>query len=189
MILHRVAQLWAAQYTSAALDGAATLGNAREPDEILTDVFLRIAESDPAEAVRTHSRYAPDGKPNAGLEALTQRWAEKDFPAALDWALFLDTEAQREQLIARLAFIQSQTASLDAATLVVENVPEEKAQTEAVMAVLHQRALRDLAAAKKWARTFPTVNCATAPSANSTASHSRCQNRRADRGESGGGIP
>jgi len=155
MILHRVAQIWAAQDTSAALDWATTLSNARERGEILTDVCLQIAESDPAEAVRTRSRHVTDGKPNAGLEALAQRWAEKDFSPALDWALSLDAGAQRDQLIARLAYVQSQTAPFDAATLVVENVPEERAQTEAVITVLHQWALRDLAAAEKWVEGFP----------------------------------
>lgn len=155
LILHRVAQLWAAQDTSAALDWAATLGNAHERDEILTDVFLKIAESDPAEAVRIRSRYVTDQKPNAGLEALTQRWAERDFPAARDWALSRTAGAQRDQLIASLAYVQSQTAPFEAATLAVENVSAGRAQTEAVMAVLHQWALRDLAAAEKWVDGFP----------------------------------
>ncbi|MEO5915313.1 MAG: hypothetical protein ABIS50_13855 [Luteolibacter sp.] len=154
LILHRVAQLWAARDTSAALDWAAALGDARERDEILTDVFLQIAESDPAEAVRTRSRYVTDEKPNPGLEALAQRWADKDFSAARDWGLSRSAGAQRDQLIARLAYVQSQTAPFDAATLVVENVPEGQAQTEAVMAVLHQWGLRDQAAAGKWVGSF-----------------------------------
>jgi hypothetical protein len=155
LILHRVAQLWAARDTSAALDWAATLSNFLERDEVLTDVFLQIAESNPAEAVRTRSRYVTDEKSNAGLEALTQRWAERDFPAARDWALSRNAGAPRDQLIARLAYVQSQTAPFDAATLVVENVPEGRTQTEAVIAVLHQWALRDLAAAEKWVEQFP----------------------------------
>lgn len=153
-ILHRVAQLWAARDTSAALDWAATLANARERDGVLTDVFLEIAESDPAEAIRTRSRYVTDDELNAGLEALMQRWAEKDFPAARDWALSREAGAQRDQLIARLAFVQSQTAPFDAATLAVENLPAGRVQTEAVMAVLHQWALRDLSAAEEWVESF-----------------------------------
>jgi hypothetical protein len=155
LILHRVAQLWAARDTSAALDWAAALGNARERDEILTDIFLRIAENDPAEAVRTRRRYVTDEKTNAGLEVLAQRWAEKDFPAALAWALSRAAGEQRDQLIARMAFVQSQTAPFDAATLAVENLPEGRVQTEAVMAVLHQWALRDPAGAGEWVEDFP----------------------------------
>jgi hypothetical protein len=155
LILHRVAQLWAARDTSAALDWAAALGNARERDEILTDVFLRIAEKDPAEAVRTRGRYVTDEKSNAGLAALAQRWAEKDFPAALDWALSRAAGEQRDQLIARMAFVQSQTSPIEAATLVAEKIPPGEAQIEAAMAVLHQWASRDLAAAEKWVAGFP----------------------------------
>ena len=155
LILHRVAQLWAARDTSAALNWAAALGNARERDEILTDVFLRIAESDPAEAARTRGRYVTDEKTNAGLEVLAQRWAEKDFPAALDWALSSAASEQRDQLIARMAFVQSQTSPIEAATLVAEKISPGEAQTEAAMAVLHQWASRDLAAAEKWVAGFP----------------------------------
>lgn len=155
LILHRVAQLWAARDTSAALDWAAALGNARERDEILTDVFLRIAESDPAEAVRTRGRYVTDEKPNTGLEALAQRWAEKDFPAALDWAFSRAAGEQRDQLIARMAFVQSLTSPIEAAMLVSEKIPSGEAQTEAAMTVLHQWASRDFAAAEKWVACFP----------------------------------
>jgi hypothetical protein len=155
LILHRVAQLWAARDTTAALDWAAGLADARERDGILTDVFLQIAESDPAEAVRTYSRYVTDEKSNAGLEALAQRWAEKDFSAARDWALSRHTGTQRDQLIARLAYVQSRTAPFEAATMVVGNIPEGGMQTEAVMTVLHQWALRDPVAAGKWVENFP----------------------------------
>jgi hypothetical protein len=156
LILHRVAQLWAARDTSAALDWATGLGNARERDEILTDVFLQIAEkNDPAEAVRTYSRYVTDEKSHAGLEALAQRWAEKDFSSARDWVLSRHTGTQRDQLIARLAYVQSRTAPFEAATMVVGKIPEGRMQTEAVMTVLHQWALRDPVAAEQWVEKFP----------------------------------
>lgn len=155
LILHRVAQLWAARDTAAALDWSAALDNPHERDGILTDVFLQIAESNPAEAVRIRSRYVTNETSSAGLEALAQRWAEKDFSAARDWARSRHAGAQRDQLIARIAYVQSRTAPFDAATLVVGNVPEGRVQTEAVMAVLHQWALRDPAAAEKWVGDFP----------------------------------
>jgi hypothetical protein len=155
LILHRVAQLWAARDTSAALDWATGLGYARERDEILTDVFLQIAESAPAEAVRTYSRYVTDEKSHAGLEALAQRWAEKDFSSARDWVLSRHTGTQRDQLIARLAYVQSRTAPFEAATMVVGMIPEGRMQTEAVMTVLHQWALRDPVAAEQWVENFP----------------------------------
>jgi DNA-binding transcriptional regulator YbjK len=154
-LLHRAAQLWAQQDSAAALDWAASLNSASERDAILTDVCLQVAERDPAEAVRTRSQYVADEQPNAGLETLAQRWAEKDFAAALDWTLSRANGEQRDQLIARLTFVQSQTSPAEAATLVVQQIPAGEAQTEAVMAVLHQWANRDLAEAAKWVELFP----------------------------------
>ncbi|MEO7341735.1 MAG: hypothetical protein ABI073_12720 [Luteolibacter sp.] len=43
----------------------------------------------------------------------------------------------------------------------MENVPAGRAQTEAVMAVLHQWALRDLTAAGKWVEDFPESDLRT----------------------------
>ena len=86
---------------------------------------------------------------------LAERWAEKDFPAALDWALSRAASEQRDLLIARVAYVQSQTSPLEAATLVVEKIPAGRTQTEAAIAVLSQWAKRDLSAAGQWAARFP----------------------------------
>jgi hypothetical protein len=154
-VMHRVAQLWAATDSAAALNWAAMLNNPAERDAILTEVCLQVAENDPAEAVRIRSRWVIDEKPNGGLETLTQRWAEKDFSAALDWALSRAAGEQRDQLIGRLAFVQSQSAPFEAATLVAEKIPSGRAQTEAAIAVLNQWALRDMPAAGQWVARFP----------------------------------
>ena len=154
-LMHRVAQLWAATDSPGALNWAATLSNADERDGILTDVCLQVAASDPAKAVKIRSQFVTDDKPNTGLEVLTQRWGEKDFSAALDWALSRAVGEQRDLIIARLAFVQSQTSPIEAATLVVEKILSGGAQTEAVMSVLHQWASRDLEAAAKWVEFFP----------------------------------
>jgi hypothetical protein len=154
-VLERVAQLWAATDSAAALHWATALSNPAEREAILTEVCLQVAENDPAEAVRLRSQWVRDGEPNGGLEAVTERWAEKDFPAALDWALSRAASEQRDLLIASLAYVQSQTSPVEAATLVVEKIPAGKAQTDAAIAVLHQWASRDLPAAGQWATRFP----------------------------------
>jgi hypothetical protein len=137
------------------LNWATTLNNPAERDAILTEVYLQVAESDPAKAVRMRSQLLIDEKPNGGLEALAERWAEKDFSAALDWALSRAAGEQRDLLIARLAYVQSQTSPLEAATLVVEKIQAGKVQTEAAIAVLSQWASSDLPAAGRWAARFP----------------------------------
>jgi hypothetical protein len=154
-VLQRVARLWAASDPSAALNWAITLNNPAEREAILTEVCLQVAERDPAEAVRMRSQWVTDEKPNGGLEALTQRWAERDLPAALDWALSRAAGEQRDLLIARLALVQSQTSPIEAATLVAEKIPAGRAQTEAAMAVLNQWASHDMPAAGQWVARFP----------------------------------
>jgi len=154
-LLRGVAQLWAATDFSAALHWAATLNNPAERDAILTEVCLQIAESDPAEAVRMLSQWVTEDNPNGGLQAVIQRWAEKDFSSALNWALTGAAGEQRDRLIAQLASVQSQTSPVEAATLVVEKIPAGRAQTEAAIAVLNAWASLDLPAAGQWAARFP----------------------------------
>lgn len=154
-VLQRVAQLWATTDSAAALNWAATLSSPAERDAILTEVCLQVAENDPAEAVRMRSQWVTDEKPNRGLEAIAERWAEKDFPAALGWALTRTASEQRDLLIARVAYVQAQTSPIEAATLVVEKIPEGKVQIEAAISVLHQWASHDMDAAGQWAAHFP----------------------------------
>lgn len=154
-ILHRVAQLWAATDSSAALNWAATLNNSADREAALTEVCLQRAESDPAEAVRIRSQFVTDEKPNAGLETLIQRWAEKDLTAAIEWGLSRAAGEQRDLLVARVALVQAQTSPFEAATLVTEKIPAGRTQTEAAIAVLNRWASRDMAAAGQWVASFP----------------------------------
>ena len=154
-VLQHVAQLWAATDSAAALNWATTLNNPAERDAILTEVCLQVAESDPAQAVRMRSQRVTRENPNGGLEAVMERWAEKDLPAALDWALSRAASEQRDLLIARVAYVKSQTSPLEAATLVVEKIPAGEVQTKAAISVLHQWASHDMAAAGRWVARFP----------------------------------
>ena len=153
--LRLVAQLWAAQDSPGALAWAAALADPGERDAALSDVCLQVARTDPAEAVRMRERFVPDNVPNLVLEGLTQQWAEKDLSAALAWTLARPQSGQRDELIARLAFVESQTAPAEAARLAVEQMSPGQPQNEAVMSVLRQWALRDPAAANSWAQQFP----------------------------------
>ncbi len=154
-ILHRVAQLWAERDTQAALAWAGSLPEPGEKDAMLTDVCLQLSATDPAEAVRTLAQQIPGENPHGGLEVLAQRWAEHDFTAARDWALSRPDGWRRDRLIARLAQSQAQQAPRDAAALVADEITEGATQTEAVLAVLHQWAIQDAAAATEWIELFP----------------------------------
>lgn len=89
------------------------------------------------------------------LENLTQQWAARNHAAALAWAMDQKAGVTRDRLIQRIAFVQAQSSPADAAWLVVEQIPSGAIQADAAISVLHQWALKDLAAAGAWVQRFP----------------------------------
>jgi hypothetical protein len=121
----------------------------------LVAACLNWAEYDPADALRLARKLGLDGTSHALFEDVVQKWANDDFPAALSWANRESAGDQRDRLMARLAFVRSQTQPKAAAQLVVEQIPSGPAQAEAGIAVLHQWALRDFDGALAWVNSFP----------------------------------
>jgi hypothetical protein len=152
-LLRRVSHEWAAVDPAVAIEWAANLQDTGERKSALTDASYQIAQSDPAGAIGL-AQFFDLGGSDATLENLAQLWAAKDLPAALDWVRGLPAGDQRDQALARVAFIQSQTDPADAARLVVEEIPPGDAQNEAVISVLHQWALQDWDGAAVWVASF-----------------------------------
>jgi hypothetical protein len=149
----RVAQAWAAVDPAGATTWAASLGDSEERKSTLTDVALQIAQTDPASAVGLAERLDFGGS-NGTLENLAQLWADKDLAAALDWATQQPAGGQRDQIIARMAFVQAHTAPEDAVNLVVAQIPPGPAQDEAAMSVLNQWGMQDYPEAFNWVNQF-----------------------------------
>ncbi len=153
--LRQVARLWAAQDSAGALAWAGSLAEPLARDTTLTDVCLQVARTDPAAAGRMRDQFVPDNVPSLALNDLAQQWAQQDFPGALAWTLARTQNDQRDGIIARLVFVESQTDPAAAAQLAVEQIPAGPAQDEAVMSVVHQWALRDPASVSAWVNQFP----------------------------------
>jgi hypothetical protein len=154
-ILSAVASGWTGQNRLHALAWAQGLGDANERETMLVEIFTRIAQSDPAEAVRLRQEFSRDQGDDAELTNLAQRWAENDLSAVLGWTDSLPPGAQRDQLTARAAFIQSQSSPAEAAQLVLDRMPPGEAQGEALISVVHQWARRDFTAASGWVERIP----------------------------------
>jgi hypothetical protein len=154
-LLQQVAKLWAAQDPTNALAWAAGLQHRDEREAALTDVCLQLAETDPAEAVLQRESRLADYQSYDALEDLAQKWAETDLAAALAWLAGHPADARRDQLIGRVAYVQSQTAPQAAAQLVIADMTPGDAQIEAAVSVLHQWGKQDLPAATAWAEQFP----------------------------------
>jgi len=147
------AREWARQNPK---DASAWLMNAPagpKRDTVAEMVCAQVALTDPAQAVALAERYA--GGCSNLLENMVHQWADRDEPAAHDYALKKAPGEERDRLLGRVAFVLSKENPTEAARLVVEEISPGEAQNEAVMSVLHQWALRGPEQAFAWAQLFP----------------------------------
>jgi hypothetical protein len=116
---------------------------------------LQLAERDPRAAVILAINTRADETYPGLLESLVAQWATHDLQASHQWVLQQQSGEWRDGLMARIAFVGSQSDPVAAAQIVVQEMTPGQRQTEAAISVLHQWALRDLNAAAAWAHTFP----------------------------------
>jgi hypothetical protein len=154
-LLHRVAQGWAAKDAAAAQAWAEQLADPGERRETLVDVAGELAKGNPLGAIALAERQRLDEGGGAVVENIAGGWAARDLPAALAWVAQQPAGERRDQIMARLAFVEAQSAPLDAANRVVREIPSGPVQEEAVMSVLNQWAMQDLPAATAWVERFP----------------------------------
>jgi hypothetical protein len=118
-------------------------------------VYLDLAKTDPATAVRLVRKLDPEQRPRGLLENLVQQWASSDLPAATVWVKQEPPGEERDLLLQRVAFMMSHTNPAAAGKLVVEEIAPGPLQEEATMTVLHQWMQHDFAGAKQWVNLFP----------------------------------
>ena len=153
--LRQVAQRWTAQDPAAAERWAMQLGDPSERASALSDLCFQIAQTNAAQALIKAEQYGLSTAPGSVLENLVQQWAVQDFYSAVNWTVQQPEGEQRDQMLARLAFVQSASAPSEAVKLVVDQIPPGPIQTEAAISVLHQWAVHDLAGARSWVNLFP----------------------------------
>jgi hypothetical protein len=88
------------------------------------------------------------------MESLVQAWASHDLEGAVAWTTQLPVSNTRDQMLARLAFDQSQTDPARAASLVAGQISAGSTQDESAISVLHQWALKDAQSAAAWLQQF-----------------------------------
>jgi len=143
---------WAATDPEGALAWVQAMTPGDERDDALQAVCFGAARKDPAHALEMAQALQ---EPDAVIENLVQQWAGSDLPSALVWANNLPAGSQRDQLFQRAAFVLSQSDPVNAAGLILEQIPPGPVQDEAVMAVVHQWGNQNLVAAADWVKNFP----------------------------------
>ena len=165
LALLQVVRVWALQAPGTALAWARELPDPQERLRLLDAITLALEQRDLPEGVTEETaihdledavhRVAWDPSQQPLVENLAAKWAGRDLDAALAWVRSLPEDGVREALVHRVAIVQSKTNPGEAARLVVEQIPAGPKQTEAVISVVHQWALQDLAGALDWVNSFP----------------------------------
>jgi hypothetical protein len=120
----------------------------------LTAVCYGLAENEPERALGFAREFQLDRRGGELIADIVQQWAVRDLPAAISWAAIQSPGAEREQILTRIALVQSRSNPTEAARLVVAQITSEAPRNEAAMMVLHQWAKRDLSGAIAWVGRF-----------------------------------
>ncbi|TLD68628.1 hypothetical protein FEM03_21540 [Phragmitibacter flavus] len=154
-LLRDLLSSWAERNEAALVSWIAALKDPAVRRSICSTVCLAVAEKNPSKAIALALAPGLDEHDDGGLlEYLTMQWCEKEVATALEWVLEQAPGEWRDRLLARASFVLSKSDPAAAAQL-VSGLEPGNLQKEAVMAVLHQWALKDSKAALQWAAAFP----------------------------------
>lgn len=131
---------------------AATAAGATVPNLESLDT---LAETDPRAALLAASTQDLGPASTYVRGNLLQRWAERDFTAALAYADDFRPGPDREEMLGRLALLLAASLPAEAADIVAQDMAPGATRDEAAISVLHRWARADAASARTWAATFP----------------------------------
>jgi hypothetical protein len=163
-VMNRITQVWAMKDPETAMNWAGQRANPEERDRLMEIIVSEREKKDAPDATESQvvedlsaavNQISADDSKKVQVENLTQKWAFKNLPAAMDWVEQQPGGEIRDNLIERIAIVQSETVPDAAARLVVKQIPPGPTQAEAVISVVHQWGLRDLAGAAAWVNLFP----------------------------------
>lgn len=151
---------WAGLDPDAALTWAAQLPE-WERDSMVEAVCISAAVTDPLKAIEAAREFRDPARESGIVENIADHWAARDLPGVTRWARKLPKEGNRDQIIARIAFVQSMSDPIAAANLILAEIPQGEIQDEAAMTVIHQWALKNPAEARAWVNAFPASSLQT----------------------------
>jgi hypothetical protein len=145
---------WTSQDAQESLKWAARLQDPGEREFALAEGYLEVGRHDPRKALEMLERDDPSGG-SATAGGLIRIWAASDLCSAREWLeAHPSAEPETDERWAAFAEVLVSRSPSEAATAVAGIFPGA-VQDEAVVAVLHQWALRDPAGAAGWIDLFP----------------------------------
>lgn len=138
----------------AAFEEASEIEDPYAQNAALTRICYHWAGFDPRGAVETAIAWELDEIPGL-FENLALQWASADLPSAREWVGMQPPGDFRSELVMRIGYAMAQDNPASAAGYVIRETRPGSVQAEAALAVLHQWALKDPAAARAWATGMP----------------------------------
>ena len=153
-LLRNTAHAWSGVSVAGAVDWASRVKDDDERAIVATEIASQVAQGDPGRAIRISDQFGI-GRKDGTLEHMVQLWATENLQESLRWAENQQQGPQRDQLVARIATVQAETAPADAAGTAWTQIGAGPAQDNAVAQIVRQWSFRDPDAAAEWIEGLP----------------------------------
>lgn len=138
------------------------------------DLRLRATLAIGNEAIRTNPLVAlnlvaslqPSPQRDDIIHRGVAEWALTDAVKAKEWALQIEDEPLRADAIASIATSWSDSKPVEAANLVLDELPEGRLQSDTLVSIIQRWSQADPKAAAKWVEQFPEGELKTAAEKN-----------------------
>jgi hypothetical protein len=151
-----LAEGWAKVNPEEAARWVAQMDDTNERNNLLGTVCFQVAQLDSAQAIRIlEDQGVHDERRRTMLGNLAHDWAIRDLAQATDWAGSYPAGEIRDVLFKQIALAESKSSPLEAAQLIVQQIPPGPTQLSAGMAVLREWSRLDPAGATAWSEQFP----------------------------------
>lgn len=153
-LLRQLVLSWIPRDTQSALKWLTSLPEPADRNLVAAAAIDFLAQNDPASAIEL-SLLLGLGTQDGSVEHKVQLWTEEKPKEAVAWALARPAGAERDQLLARIAYVRAQQDPVEAGLLVLNQMTPGAARDDAIISVVHQWAMRDPATAAAWVTQFP----------------------------------
>lgn len=153
-LLRNTAHAWSSVSVDGAVDWASGMKEDGERAIVATEIMSHVAQQDPARAVAISDQFGV-GRKDGTVEHMVQLWARENLQESLSWAENQPQDPQRDQLVARIATVQAETAPEAAASTALTQIGAGPAQDSAVSQIVRQWSFRDPEAAAAWIEELP----------------------------------
>lgn len=152
--LDSAALAWGASDPSSAAAWAGSLSRGTERTQALTHIASEAVRRDPHLALELACSL-PEPAMEDILPRAAAEWAVTEPVAATEWASRISSASLRAVALARIATAWSERDPVAAATMVLQDLPADRLQADAIVSIVQRWARQSPAGATDWVNQFP----------------------------------